>query len=202
MPLDFRSQMDLPIAADHEKSPIRKQELDDHTNAELHIQNDGLLGQMLVMTAVGPRMMTPKLRCQCDGSHYGCDCRITFDDNPPPPVDVILRCYRNGIALIPNESGAPNCHTWTLSVMAAIPDFFRLVPVKVYDLPLDQLVWYSPDLPPEWFIPTSYNGVNCVDIHSFHAGDMDIHVSVRNLAGTTGTPLQNTLLKLRTIPIP
>ena len=72
----------------------------------------------------------------------------------------------------------------------------------MYDLPLDELVWHSPDFPPEWFVPLSYNGVNCVDIHSFHAGDRNIHVTVRNPAGTIGTPLQDTLLKLRTIPIP
>jgi hypothetical protein len=80
----YLSQIDLPIAADHVKSPIRKQEFDQHQNADLHIQNTGYIGQMLVMTAVGPRMMTPKLQCKCGGLHYGCDCRIVFDDNPPP----------------------------------------------------------------------------------------------------------------------
>jgi len=83
MPLDFRSQIELPSPAEVPKSPIRKQEFDQHKSADLHIQNDGLLDQMLVMTAVGPRLMTPKLRCQCNDSHYSCDCRIVFGDNPP-----------------------------------------------------------------------------------------------------------------------
>jgi len=200
--MDYRSQIELPVAANHAKSPIRKQEFDQHGNGECHIQNDGLTGQMLMMTATGPRMMTPKLQCACGGSHYGCDCRIVFDDHPPLPVDVMLRCYRNGVSLIPNESTIPNCHTWTLSVPASIPDFFRIVPVRVYDLPLDTLVWHSPDFPQEWFVPVSFNGVSCVDIHSFHVGDININLSVRNLTGTIGTPLQDTLLKLRTIPIP
>ena len=81
MPMDYRSQIELPIAAGHDKSPIRKQELDQHGNGECHIQNDGLTGQLLVMTAFGPRMMTPKIQCACGGSYYGCDCRIVFDDN-------------------------------------------------------------------------------------------------------------------------
>ena len=83
MPTIHYTQIDLPIAANHPKSPMRKQEFDQHRNDELHIQNDGLPGQMLVMTAFGPRMMTPKLLCKCNVSHYGCDCRIVFDDNPP-----------------------------------------------------------------------------------------------------------------------
>ena len=81
MPMDFRSQIDLPVAAEHVKSPIRKQEFDQHLQSDLHIQNDGQLNQMLVMTSLGPRMMFPKLNCQCGGSYYGCDCRIVFDDN-------------------------------------------------------------------------------------------------------------------------
>jgi len=91
MPMDYHSQIDLPVAADHDKSPIRKQELDQHSNGECHIQNDGQPNQMLVMTSMGPRMMFPKLNCMC-GSHYGCDCRIVFDDDPPisgNPRDVI-----------------------------------------------------------------------------------------------------------------
>jgi hypothetical protein len=83
--MDFRSQMELPAPAVNPKSPIRKQEFDNHTNTDRHIRNDGLTGQMLVMTAAGPCMMTPKLQCPCDESHYGCDCRIVFDDNPPLP---------------------------------------------------------------------------------------------------------------------
>jgi len=71
MPMDYRSQIDLPVAASHEKSPVRKQELDQHGSSELHIQNDGLTGQLLVMTSLGPRLMFPKLNCKCD-SH----CRV------------------------------------------------------------------------------------------------------------------------------
>jgi len=90
--MDYRSQIDLPIPANHDKSPIRKQEFDQHLQGDLHIQNDGQLNQMLVMTSLGPRMMFPKLNCQCDMSYYGCDCRIVFDDDPPlsgNPRDVI-----------------------------------------------------------------------------------------------------------------
>ena len=201
MPMDYRSQIDLPVAANHDKSPIRKQEFDQHLQSDLHIQNDGQLNQMLVMTSLGPRMMFPKLNCQCDMSYYGCDCRIVFDDNPSPSVDVMIRCYKGGTTPVMNESTVPNCHTWTLNFVTASADFFRLVPIKVYDLPLDQLVWYSPDLPPEWCVPVSFSGVSCVDIRSLHANDMNINIAVRNLAGTVGTPLADTLLKLRTIAI-
>ena len=78
-PIIFPDQIELPIAAAHDKSPFRKQEWDNHANTELHIQNNGSLNQMLVMTAMGPRMMMPKLTCAC-GGHYGCNCRIVFDD--------------------------------------------------------------------------------------------------------------------------
>ena len=201
MPMDYRSQIELPIAANYDKSPIRKQEFDDHAQCEQHIQNDGQPNQMLVMTAVGPRMMTPKLNCQCGGSHYGCDCRIVFDENPPPSVDVMIRCYKGGVTPVPNEATVPNCHTWTLNFMTASADFFRLVPIKVYDLALDELVWYSPDLPLECCVPVSFNGVCCVDIRSFHVNDMNIHIAVHNPAGTVGTSLEDTLLKCRWIPI-
>ena len=80
----FASQIDLPVAADHEKSPIRKQEFDSHLDSEQHIQNDGVVNQMLVMTAVGPRMMTPKVTCDgFDHLRYSCECNIFFDDTPP-----------------------------------------------------------------------------------------------------------------------
>jgi hypothetical protein len=107
MPINFYSQIELPIAADNNKSPIRKQELDNHTLSDLHIQNAGSLDQILVMTAVGPRMMTPRLTCSCGGGHYGCDCRIVFDD-PVPLDDVTIHCYKNGTVFVPNESTTRN----------------------------------------------------------------------------------------------
>ena len=155
MAMDFRSPLDLPVAADHAKSPIRKQEFDLHCNSELHIQNDGLADQMLVMTAVGPRMMTPKLRCQCDGSHYGCDCRIVFDDNPPkPPANVVIRCFKNGVEeILPtgyrfNEATGENDPAWTLEYMNS-GDFYRFIPDKIFDWDLDPMDhnWYfMPDM--------------------------------------------------------
>ena len=113
MPMDYCSQIELPIAANHEKSPIRKQEFDQHSGGELHIQNDGLPGQMLVMTAIGPRMMTPKLQCACGGAHYGCDCRIVFDDHPPisgNPRDVIqVACGLNATHFLLRNGEVWNC---------------------------------------------------------------------------------------------
>ena len=200
-PAIYLSQIDLPIAAGHAKSPIRKQEFDRHRNAELHIQNDGLPGQMLVMTAFGPRMMTPKLQCQCDDSRYGCDCHIVFDDTPPPTSDVIIRCLRTGISIVPNESNFPNCHTWTLNYTFHY-EFFRLVPVKVYDLPLDQLIWHAPDLPPECCVAHVFGGANCIDIYPPVELSADINITARNSDGTVGIPIQDTLLKFRNRPIP
>jgi len=86
MTMDFRSQIELPMPAENLKSPIRKLEFDQHQNAELHIQNEGLLDQILVMTAFGPRLMTAKLQCSGgDELHYPCDCYLVYDDIPPQP---------------------------------------------------------------------------------------------------------------------
>jgi hypothetical protein len=109
MPINFYSQIELPIAADNNKSPIRKHELDNHLQSDLHIQNAGYIDQMLVMTAVGPRMMTPRLTCSCGGGHYGCDCRIVFEEPPQPPTwdhcipinwSVDLSIQKNGAGTI------------------------------------------------------------------------------------------------------
>ena len=112
MPMDYRSQIELPIAAEHDKSPIRKQELDDHTQCDQHIQNDGLTGQLLVMTSMGPRMMFPKLNCKCD-SHYGCDCRIVFGDDPSisgNPGDVVqVACGSNATHFLLRNGEVWNC---------------------------------------------------------------------------------------------
>jgi hypothetical protein len=186
MPLDFRSQMDLPIAADHEKSPIRKQELDDHANAELHIQNDGLLGQMLVMTSLGPRMMFPKLHCKCDDSHYGCDCRIVFDDDPPPTAaDVVIRCYKNGDQLVPNESHLLNVPAWTLEFeeVGFAGTFFRFVPEKVFDCDLSQLEWYIGNIGSSHlgYYYRQIDGKRCFDVA--WAGDVSTPVDDYLVAG-------------------
>jgi hypothetical protein len=87
-PIVYDSQIELPIAADDNKSPIRNQEFDVHTGSDRHIQNTGLPGQMLVMTTSGPKMMFPKITC--DGLHggYGCHCDVTFDDDPSPVPSV------------------------------------------------------------------------------------------------------------------
>ncbi|MCL2118675.1 MAG: hypothetical protein FWH27_09655 [Planctomycetaceae bacterium] len=173
MAMDFRSPLDLSVAADHAKSPIRKQEFDQHCNSELHIQNDGLADQMLVMTAVGPRMMTPKLRCQCDGSHYGCDCRIVFDDNPPPPAaDVIIRCFKNGNLEVLNESNVLNIPAWTLEY-GDVSTFFRFVPEKVFTADLSQLNWAIVDNVAHNLNGTHQviGGKRCFDLYF----DMDSH---------------------------
>ena len=190
MPMDYRSQIELPIAADHDKSPIRKQEFDQHGNGECHIQNDGLTGQMLVMTAVGPRMMTPKLNCQCGGSHYGCDCRITFDDNPPSPLaDVVIRCYKNGDQLVPNAGTMLNTPAWTLECDDA-NTFFRFVPEKVFDCNLSQLNWYIIDNPAGNLSGTHQviDGKRCFDLYA----DMTWHTSTSDYlmagVGMTNTP--------------
>ena len=139
--MDFRSQIELPTAASSNKEAIRKQEFDQHGNSDLHIQNDGLLDQMLVMTAVGPRLMTPRLRCNCNDSHYSCDCRIVFDDNPPlPAADVVIRCLKNGITPVPDEGTIHNTPAWTLEYDGP-GTFFRFVPEKVFNCDLSQLNW-------------------------------------------------------------
>ena len=136
--MDFYSQIELPIPANHEKSPIRKQEFDQHQSGDQHIQNDGLTGQMLVMTAFGPRMMTPKIQCACGGSHYDCDCRIVFDDDQPPPFiqpDTTgitpVRCFRNGQYELPNESEIPGEVLWTLDYTSST-NYFLFVPPRQY----------------------------------------------------------------------
>jgi alpha-tubulin suppressor-like RCC1 family protein len=95
-------------------------------------------------------MMTPKLQCQCGASHYGCDCRIVFDDTPPkPPANVVIRCFKNGVEeILPtgyrlNEATGENDPAWTLEYMN-VGDFYMFVPEKVFDWDLDPMdySWY------------------------------------------------------------
>ena len=134
----YNSQIDLPVAADHEKSPIRKQEFDSHIDSEQHIQNDGAVNQMLVMTAVGPRMMTPKVTCDgFDYLHYSCECNIFFDDTPDADFQFIV--LKNNIQDVP-DVGQLNYPSFRLT-FDSTSDYFRFIPVKVYDCDLSQLTY-------------------------------------------------------------
>ena len=87
MPKQFLSQMDLPVPASDPKSPIRKQEFDAHTDSTQHVPT-GVIGQMLVMTSQGPRMMFAIV--QCDGNYdpetrYSSSCQVVYNDIPPQP---------------------------------------------------------------------------------------------------------------------
>ena len=85
MPMDFRSQIELPIAAEDLKSPVRKQELDDHCISAKHIVS-GVIGQLCVMTSQGPKMMFARVQCSGDtGSHYASPCFLVYNDTPPQP---------------------------------------------------------------------------------------------------------------------
>jgi len=89
-----------------------------------------------VMTSMGPRMMFPKLNCKCD-SHYGCDCRIVFDDDLPPPFipptpgTTPIRCLRNGQYELTNESEISGEVLWTLDYTSS-GRYFLFVPPGTY----------------------------------------------------------------------
>lgn len=144
-PIAFPSQIELPIPADDNKSPVRQAELTAHVNSPLHIQNDGLLGQILVMTASGPRMMYAKVNClTCPGGSYytgtGCDCRFIYDDQAPEAEpEFVIRCFKNGTVEVPNE-GTAEVPAWTLE-WSSVSTFFRFVAYRFYDLDLSQVGW-------------------------------------------------------------
>ena len=197
--MDYRSQIELPIAANHAKSSIRKQEFDQHHDGDQHIQNDGLPGQMLVMTAIGPRMMTPKLQCVCGGSHYGCDCRIVFDDTPPSlPADVSIRCFKNGNLEVPVDDtiSLPNIPGWTLE-SGDYSTFFRFVPEKVFDGDLSQLNWSIVDNIAGNLSGTHQmiGGKRCFDLYA----DMTVYPSLDDhlMAGVGSTMTGMMRLQLR-----
>lgn len=128
----YSSQIDLPFAADHAKSPIRKQEFDSHVDSEIHIQNNGVNGQMLVMTAVGPRMMTPKVTCSCGGGHYGCESRVVFDNTAPKPLNIVCTKVFRGVTYPVTNEGTSENPTWTLEY-EDVSTYFEFDPVSVYD---------------------------------------------------------------------
>ena len=141
-PIIYSNQIDLPVAADHEKSPIRKQEFDSHLDSEQHIQNDGAVNQMLVMTAVGPRMMTPKVTCDgFDHLRYSCECSIFFDDKPDSDFQFIV--LKNNIQDI-SDIGQLNNPSFRLT-FDNTSDYFRFIPIKVYDYDLSQLTYAIAD---------------------------------------------------------
>jgi hypothetical protein len=161
MPIIFPDQLDLPIAADHDKSPIRKQEWDNHANAELHIQNDGLPDQMLVMTATGPRMMTPKLTCACGGGHYGCECRVVFDDLPPKPLNIICSKTWRGVTQVVENEGTSANPAWTLDY-EDVSTYFEFDPVSVYECNPVNVRWTLTNTPANnmRMVEYPYAGVN------------------------------------------
>lgn len=141
----YRSQIELPIDADHEKSPIRNRELVTHIDSEKHIQNDGLLNQLLVMTAAGPRMMTPKVTCDgFDDLRYSCECNIFFEDRPDADVQFIV--LKNNVQNVP-DVGQHNHPSFNLA-FDNTSDFFRFIPVRVNDYDLSQLTYTVVDNTP------------------------------------------------------
>ena len=76
----FLSQLELPVAANHPKSSIRKQEFDAHAEDQiLHLPENGEVGQFLAMTPQGPRWVWITIR-GCPGN-YGTGCRIEIMEN-------------------------------------------------------------------------------------------------------------------------
>ena len=64
--IEFKSQIELPIAAESEKNAVRKQEFDAHANSNLrHLPPGGLIGQVVVMMATGLTWKFPKVVCGC-----------------------------------------------------------------------------------------------------------------------------------------
>ncbi len=65
-PLVFSSQLELPVAASSPQEAVRKQEFDLHVNDDsCHLPTGGLIGQVLVMTALGLAWKFPKIVCGC-----------------------------------------------------------------------------------------------------------------------------------------
>jgi hypothetical protein len=64
--IEFKSQNELPVAADSDKNAVRKQEYDSHVaNNVRHLPPGGQVGQVLVMTASGLAWKYPKIACSC-----------------------------------------------------------------------------------------------------------------------------------------
>jgi len=78
--MDFGNQIELPAAANQEKSPIRKKEFDAHVNnTVVHLPENGEAGQFLVMTSNGPRWVWVTIT-GCPGN-YDSGCRIEIAEN-------------------------------------------------------------------------------------------------------------------------
>ena len=74
--IEFKSQIELPVAAESEKNAVRKQEFDSHANSNLrHLPSGGLIGQVVVMTATGMAWKFPKVVCGCGTG------KISFQEN-------------------------------------------------------------------------------------------------------------------------
>ena len=75
--IEFKSQIELPIAAESEKNAVRKQEFDSHVNSNLrHLPPGGLIGQVVVMTATGMAWKWPHVVCGCGTG------KISFETAP------------------------------------------------------------------------------------------------------------------------
>jgi len=74
--IEFKSQIELPVAAESEKNAVRKQEFDAHVNSNLrHLPPGGLIGQVVVMTTTGLAWKFPKVVCGCGTG------KISFQEN-------------------------------------------------------------------------------------------------------------------------
>ncbi|MDR1493058.1 MAG: hypothetical protein LBT05_10095 [Planctomycetaceae bacterium] len=75
--ISFDNQIELPVAAQSNKSPVRKLEFDAHSdNINLHLPFGGEAGQIPVMTKNGLCWGTPVIR-GCSGI-YGYSCTLDF----------------------------------------------------------------------------------------------------------------------------
>ena len=136
-PVIYANQLELPVAAEHEKSAIRKQEFDDHVRNVPHLLDPGLPDQMLVMTAVGPKMMYPVIRCSGSWLPYGCAGMVIYDDTPL--ASFAFAASKNNIEDIP-DFGMLNTPSFHLSY-SSTNDFFRFIPIVVEDYDLSQLTY-------------------------------------------------------------
>ena len=136
-PVVYANQLELPVAAEHEKSAVRKQEFDDHVRNVPHLLNPGLPDQMLVMTAVGPKMMYPVTRCSGSSLPYGCTGTVIYDDDPL--AFFAFAVSKNNIVDIP-DYGMLNTPSFRLSY-SSTNDFFRFTPIVVEDHDLSQLTY-------------------------------------------------------------